>query len=90
MITTLNIPILIEAIAQALIALTSLLAVWMVTRNEPWSKWGYVVGLVGQPFWLYSTLVAGQFGMFLVSALYTWFWAQEIWNEWFSATRRAT
>lgn len=77
-------PPLIEAVAQALIALTSLAAMWMVTRGESWSKWGFVVGLAGQPFWLYSTFVSAQFGMFIVSALYTWFWAQSIWEEWFS------
>jgi hypothetical protein len=90
MMPSFNIQLLIEAVTQALIALTSLAAIWMVTRDKSWSRWGYMVGLAGQPFWLYSTFAAGQVGMFIVSLLYTWFWMQSIRDEWFSKPGKKT
>lgn len=76
--------LLMETIAQTVISFTSLAAVWMITREEAWAKWGYLIGIAGQPFWLYSTFEHGQYGMLFASALYTWFWLHSIWKEWFA------
>lgn len=32
---------------------------------------GFVFGLIGQPFWIYTTFMSGQWGMFLVSLWFT-------------------
>lgn len=77
-----NVPALVDAVLQAAIALTSLLAMWIATRHgRAWSRWGFVVGLLGQPFWLYVHWHAGQFGMLLVAILFTMFWAHETWDH---------
>jgi hypothetical protein len=39
-------------------------------------------GLVGQPFWLYSTISSGSIGMFLVSCGYTYVWGRSFWKLW--------
>jgi hypothetical protein len=30
-------------------------------------KWGFVSGIIGQPFWFYATWTGEQWGMFVVS-----------------------
>lgn len=90
-------PDMIEHGLQAVIALTGAAAVWLITREAPWSRWGFVVGLIGQPFWLVSTAASGQWGMFALSLLYLWIWADGVWREFFNhrketmaAKRKAT
>ncbi len=57
-------------------------AIWLVSRPEPWSRWGYLVGLVSQPFWLWASWHSGQWGMFLLSLFYSYAWCQGIWFYW--------
>lgn len=55
---------------QAIILITACLAIWMITGNKPWSKYGHIVGLVGQPFWVYESWQQGQWGIFIVSLVF--------------------
>lgn len=63
---------------QFFIALFGLLAVYMsmVTANTKARHWAPVVGLLGQPFWLYSTGSTGQWGMFALCCAYTAIYAK--------------
>lgn len=64
---------------QIIIFVISSSAVWLVSRKEEWSKWGYVLGLIGQPFWFITTIHNEQWGMVLLCLFYTYSWAQGIW-----------
>ncbi|EKD40816.1 MAG: hypothetical protein ACD_74C00157G0001 [uncultured bacterium] len=58
---------------QFLITISSCVAITLLTgESEKSKRVGCLVGLVGQPFWLWSTFEAGQWGMFLVSAWFTY------------------
>jgi hypothetical protein len=57
-------------------------AIWLVGRLENWKKWGYVVGLMGQPAWYYASLQSQQWGIMLLSIWYTYSWCQGIYNYW--------
>lgn len=57
-------------------------AIWLVSRTENWKKWGYIVGLLSQPFWFWTAIENSQWGIFLVSLFYTYSWCQGIWNYW--------
>lgn len=62
---------------QAIILLTGALAIWLV--NDPdirIRRLGAVIGLCGQPFWLWSTWQVGQWGMFALSLFYTVAWVR--------------
>lgn len=72
---------MIEMIIQIVILLTSALAVWLVNQNNKLSKWGSVLGLIGQPFWLYSTFSSQQWGIFLLSLFYMYCWGQGVYNN---------
>ena len=57
-------------------------AIWLVGRKEHWRRWGYIFGLIGQPFWIYSFISNHQYGMLAMTAFYTYSWAMGIYNYW--------
>lgn len=65
---------------QCGIFVTGAAAVWMVGRPVGHSlrRVGFLVGLAGQPLWLWETIRAGQHGMLALSAWYCWAW----WSGW--------
>jgi hypothetical protein len=67
-------------ILQIIIVFLSASAIFMISRKENWSKWGYLVGLIGQPFWLYSTYHSEQWGIFLLSMFYIYSWGTGVYN----------
>jgi hypothetical protein len=68
-------------IEQIGLALFGVGAVWLSQSKAPWArKWAPMVGLAGQPFWFIAAW--GQPGMLFVVCLYTYCWAQGIYNQW--------
>ena len=50
-------------------------AIWLSQdRDEKFRKWASVFGLLGQPFWFYSSFTSEQWGIFFLSFLYSWSW----------------
>jgi carbohydrate-binding DOMON domain-containing protein len=43
-------------ISQIAIMIFGASAIWFVSRTEKWKRWGYILGLCGQPFWIYTTI----------------------------------
>jgi len=66
------------SVPQLFIATFGLAAVYMsmVSENANARRWAPVVGLLGQPFWLYSTGSAAQWGMFALCCAYTAIYAK--------------
>jgi len=74
-----------EAIAQVGIIVFGVLAAWITQqRNESLKKYACVFGLASQPFWFYSSWESGQWGIFVVSGIYTVVWAIGFKNYWLS------
>jgi hypothetical protein len=69
----------LDTISQIAISILSVTAIALVARKN---KWGFVVGLVSQPFWLWTSYVNKQWGVFLVSIIYVFSWAYGIY-VWF-------
>jgi hypothetical protein len=68
---------------QIIIALTGIFAILLMQdKRESVRKWAPVVGLLGQPFWLWATWNARMDGMFIVSVLYTLVWIKGLWSSW--------
>lgn len=65
---------------QVAILILSGSSVWLIGRKENWSKWGYLIGLLSQPFWIYTSYVNEQLGIFILGIWYTYAWCQGIWN----------
>lgn len=45
-------------------------------------RWACIVGLIAQPFWMYATFVAEQWGIFALAFLYTWGWVRGVKTYW--------
>jgi hypothetical protein len=71
-------------LVQLTIALFGLTAVYlgMVSTSVRANRWAPVVGLMGQPFWLYATGSAAQWGMFGLCLAYTVVYAIGVWRWW--------
>ena len=68
--------------AQICIAVFGASAIYLVSRKDRWKRWGYIFGLCSQPFWLYSSWKAQQWGIFALSFWYAFSWANGIYNYW--------
>lgn len=63
----------LEVASQVVIPILSGASVWAFAGKR--HRMGFICGLCGQPFWLYSTFTGKLWGMFAVSL---WFTANHI------------
>ena len=64
-------------IAQLGIAFFGVLAVWLVQEDRiERRRWAPVCGLLGQPFWIWMAVSGQQWGVLVLTALYTVTWAR--------------
>lgn len=68
----------LDLLSQFLILCLGGASIWLVSRRESWNRWGFVIGLLSQPFWFYTTLEAKQYGVFLLNLWYTYSFCQGI------------
>lgn len=72
------------------IAMFGVAAIWLSqSKSLNAQRYACVLGLLGQPFWLYATWHAAQWGMFSLCFLYTAAWARGFWTHWGSSPRKA-
>lgn len=70
-------------IDQMMIALTGCVAVFLTQQNNAkWKKYAPILGLIGQPFWFYTTYTNEQWGIFVLSFFYTYSWGLGVYNSW--------
>jgi hypothetical protein len=69
-------------ICQFFIFLFGCLSIWFISRTEKWKRWGYIIGLAGQPFWLYMTITNKQWWMLALTIAYIYSWSSGIYNYW--------
>lgn len=61
------------------LALVSGTSVYLINSHTPKQQFaGSCLGLASQPFWLYSTYTAHQWGMFILAGWYTYNWIRGI------------
>ena len=66
-------------ISQIGITIFGVTAIILVARKN---KWGFVFGLLSQPFWFITSFINKQWGIFFLSIVYTGSWILGIY-EWF-------
>lgn len=70
-------------IEQVGIAIFGVSAVFLSQcKTDSLRRWACIFGLVGQPFWLYATWRAEQWGIFVLCFIYTYSWARGIKTFW--------
>ena len=70
-----------DNLAQLAIAILSPAAIYLLAEPGQIARYGFVVGLCSQPFWIYATAKARQLGMFAISLVYLAIWIRGIANH---------
>lgn len=52
---------------QWIIFISACGAIGLISTKTRFAKWGYLIGFVGQPFWIYDSMKRNQWGIFLVA-----------------------
>jgi nicotinamide riboside transporter PnuC len=73
-----------DLISQIGIAFLGITSIILIARKN---KWGFVFGLLAQPFWYITSYINKQWGIFLLSFVYTISWCYGIY-EWFFKEKR--
>ena len=68
-----------DTISQIAIPVLGGVAIILVAKKN---KWGFVLGLLSQPFWFITSFLNEQWGVFFVSIIYAASWSLGIY-EWF-------
>lgn len=68
--------------SQLMILIFGCSAIWLVARKENWKRWGYILGLIGQPFWFYTSITNKQWAIVALTVFYTYSWVMGIYNYW--------
>ena len=69
----------VDAISQVGVGILGVIAIILISRKN---KWGFVFGLVSQPFWFATTIINRQWGVFILSVVYAGCWIYGI-HLWF-------
>jgi len=70
---------MLDKICQIAILVLTPAAILLISKKI---KWGFVVGIISQPFWIVTSYFNKQWGVFIVSILYLFIWGYGIY-EWF-------
>lgn len=70
-------------IDQLVIAVCGVGSIFLSQSREAGPRrYACLVGIVAQPFWMYATWTAGQWGLLLLTGFYTLAWCKGIWTHW--------
>ena len=75
-----------DIISQVGVAIFGISAIILVSKKN---KWGFVLGLLSQPFWYITSFTNKQWGIFFLSIVYTGSWILGIY-EWFFKKNRTS
>lgn len=59
---------------------TALASVYLFNSGAHRARWAALIGLVGQPAWLYLTMATGEPGMFVVSLFFLVCYGRGVWD----------
>ena len=71
-------------IAQGAILILSAAGIWILSWRGT-SRWGWIVGLAAQPFWLWVTFSAGQWLLFVNAVVWSGAFAHGLIKHWNAA-----
>ena len=75
-------------IIQVALFFTGFIAIAITQQsNDKIKKYAPIFGLLGQPFWLYTALDNGQYGIFALTLGYTYLWGLGFYNSWVKVSK---
>ena len=68
---------MLDAIAQGIITCTGCLSLYLMASQAPRVRmWAAIVGLCGEPFWLLTAYINGQWGVVALAVVYAVNWVR--------------
>lgn len=77
----------LDFVCQIMIFVLGASGIYLLSRNDKYSKWGFVLCLLSQPFWFISAYITNSWGIFAVSVIYCASYINGIKN-WFYKTKK--
>lgn len=71
--------ITLDGVSQVLLTVFGLMAIVLVARKN---KWGFIAGLVSQPFWFITSYIHKEWSIFILSFAYSATWIYGVY-QWF-------
>ena len=71
-----------DVITQIFVLFFGVGAVFLVGLKTDKKRWGYILGICGQPFWFYQFITHEQYWLIGIGILYTISWINGIRNYW--------
>lgn len=73
----------LDTITQIWITVFGAAAMWLINGSSvKWTRWGPIMGMLGQPAWYVQLVLHDQWLMMPVYALYTACWVKGLWTHW--------
>ena len=73
----------LDMVAQIGITVLGVSAAALVSlKSSRYRRWGFLCGLLSQPFWFYTLAHHGQWTMILLAVFYTATWTNGLRNNW--------
>jgi len=73
----------LEIVCQVMIGVCGLATLFLVTAKDPgMRKLASPMGLLAQPFWIYTTYLHEQWGVLVLTMIYAVRWGQVFIREW--------
>ena len=69
-------------LSQAMIFIFGTISMFLFARNDRWSKWAPIVGLLDKPFWFYATITTDEWGIFALNFVYMFIYLYGLYNFW--------
>lgn len=67
---------------------TAVVSVYLFNAGTHRARWAALIGLSGQPAWLYLTTATSEPGMFVVSVFFTLCYGRGVWDGFFRGSKR--
>jgi hypothetical protein len=77
----------LEIVCQTMIFICGAGSIYLLSRNDKYSKYGMVLGLVSQPFWYITAYLTNSYGIFAVNLVYTMSYINGIF-KWFYSHKK--
>ncbi|MCG3884151.1 hypothetical protein I3271_05575 [Photobacterium leiognathi] len=71
-------------LVQVAIAITSAIAIYLTnSKHDKFRKYAPIFGLLGEPFWIYTSYTNHQWGVMALALFYSYSWFIGLRNSWF-------
>ena len=75
-------------VSQVLIFICSAGAIYLLSRNDKFSKYGPPIGLFGAPFWFYVAINDNAWGVFFLQFIFVYLYSMGLYNFWFRKEKK--